>query len=126
VAPPTPPPPRPDAPLALRKLMISEYCASLRGRTNRKGRPFQDGTISAYRDAVVALDAWMTRTGREADFTGCDTAALNRFFAAYLAEHGQGGAGESWGGVVVWPKAQAFAFLAVAGPGSRWSPVCTA
>jgi hypothetical protein len=57
-------------------MMISEFCAWLRSRTNRHGRPFQDDTVSAYRDAAVALDAWMTRTGLEADFTGCDTAAL--------------------------------------------------
>jgi integrase/recombinase XerD len=85
------PPPRPDSPVALRQVMISEYCESLRGRTNRKGRPFQDDTISAYRDAVIALDGWMTRTGLEADFTACDTAVLNRFFADYLAAHGRGG-----------------------------------
>jgi hypothetical protein len=89
-APPAEPPPRPDSPVALRQMMISEYCESLRGRTNRKGRPFQEDTISAYRDAVMALDAWMTRTGLAADFTGCDTAVLNRFFANYLAAHGQG------------------------------------
>ena len=86
-----PPPPGPDSPVALRRVMISEYCQSLRARTNRKGRPFQDGTVSAYRDAVIALDAWMTSTGLEADFTGCDTAVLNRFFADYLAAHGQSG-----------------------------------
>jgi site-specific recombinase XerD len=85
------PPPRADSPAALRQMMISEYCESLRGRTNRKGRPFQDGTISAYRDAVIALDAWMARTGLAADFTACDTAVLNRFFADYLAAHGQSG-----------------------------------
>ena len=85
------PPPRVDSPAALRQMMISEFCESLRGRTNRKGRPFQDGTVSAYRDAAIALDAWMARTGLEADFTGCDTAVLNRFFADYLAAHGQSG-----------------------------------
>lgn len=71
--------------------MISEYGEWLRTQTNRHGRPFQAETISAYRDAAVALSAWMTSAGLEADFTGCDTAALNRFFRAYLAAHSQGG-----------------------------------
>jgi hypothetical protein len=33
----------------------------------------------------------MTSAGLESDFTGCDTAALNRFFGGYLASHSQGG-----------------------------------
>lgn len=64
---------------------------SRKSRTNRHGRPFQEGTVSSYRDAVIALDAWMTKTGLEADFTGCDTAVLNRFFADYLAAYSQNG-----------------------------------
>jgi site-specific recombinase XerD len=80
-----------DSPVAVRQMMISEFCDWLRSRTNRHGRPFQEDTVSAYRDAAVALDAWMTRTGLEADFTGCDTAVLNRFFAGYLAAHCQTG-----------------------------------
>jgi site-specific recombinase XerD len=72
-------------------MMISEFCESLRSRTNRHGRPFQDDTISAYCDAAVALDAWMTRTGLQTDFTGCDTAVLNQFFRDYLAAHCQNG-----------------------------------
>ena len=71
--------------------MISEYGEWLRSQTNRHGRPFQQETISAYRDAAVALSSWMTSAGLEADFTGCDTAALNRFFRGYLASHSQGG-----------------------------------
>lgn len=71
--------------------MISEYGEWLRTRTNRHGRPFQAESISAYCDAAVALSAWMTSTGLEADFTGVDTVALNRFFRAYLASHRQGG-----------------------------------
>ena len=71
--------------------MISEYGEWLRSQTNRHRRPFQQETISAYRDAAVALSSWMTSAGLEADFTGCDTAALNRFFRGYLASHSQGG-----------------------------------
>jgi integrase/recombinase XerD len=75
----------------LRRLMISEFRDWLGSRTNRNGRPFQADTVSAYADAAVALDAWMTAEGIEAGFTVCDTAALNRFFAAYFTAHGQGG-----------------------------------
>ena len=67
----------------LRRLMISEFRDWLGTGTNRNGRPFQPDTISAYADAAIALDAWMSAEGIEADFTGCDTRALNRFFAAY-------------------------------------------
>jgi hypothetical protein len=72
-------------------MMISEFREWLRLRTNRHGRPFQAETISAYYDAAHALDAWMTRTGLEVDFTGCDTTVLNRIFRDYLAEHCQNG-----------------------------------
>ena len=53
----------------LRRLMISEFRDWLRSRTNRNGRPFQADTISAYADAAVALDAWMTAGGIDGDFT---------------------------------------------------------
>jgi len=79
------------SPAQRRQVMISEYGEWLRSQTNRHGRPFQAETISAYRDAAVALSSWMTSVGLEADFTGCGTAALNRFFRAYLAAHSQGG-----------------------------------
>ncbi len=72
-------------------LMISEFRDWLRSRTNRNGRPFQADTISVYADAAIALDAWMTAEGVDADFTVCGTKMLNRFFAAYFAGHGRGG-----------------------------------
>ena len=75
----------------LRRLMISEFRDWLGTRTNRNGRPFQPDTISAYADAAIALDAWMTAESIDGDFTACDTKTLNRFFAAYFAAHGQGG-----------------------------------
>ena len=49
--------------------VISEFGQWLRSRTNKHKRPFQEDTISAYRDAVVALSGWMTREGIQADFT---------------------------------------------------------
>jgi hypothetical protein len=75
----------------LRAMMISEFCQWLRSRTNQEKRPFQEETITAYKTAARALDAWMTASGLEGDFTGCDTGVLNRFFRDYHAAHGQGG-----------------------------------
>ena len=71
--------------------MADEYLLWLGSRTNKHGVPYAKGTLGAYRDGVVALDAWMTRESVEGDFTACDTAMLNRFFADYLREHTQGG-----------------------------------
>ena len=75
----------------LRRLMISEFRDWLGSRTNRNGRPFQADTISAYADAAIALDTWMTAEGIDGGLHRCDTKMLNRFFAAYFAGHGQGG-----------------------------------
>ncbi len=75
----------------LRRMQLSEFTAWLRSRTNKHHRPFQADTIAAYADAGRALDQWMTSEGIDGDFTACDTGTLNRFFADYLAGHGQGG-----------------------------------
>jgi hypothetical protein len=48
-------------PEELRQLMISEFGEWLWSRTNKHKRPFQEDTISAYRDAAIALSGWMTR-----------------------------------------------------------------
>jgi hypothetical protein len=79
--------PAPD----LRRMQISEFTAWLRSRTNKHHRPFQADTIAAYADAARALHEWMNGQDIDGDFTACDTAMLNRFFADYLASHGQGG-----------------------------------
>jgi hypothetical protein len=71
----------------LRRLMISEFRDWLLTRTSRDKRPFQPDTIAAYADAAIALDAWMSAEGIETEFTGCDTAMLNRFFADLGPEH---------------------------------------
>jgi site-specific recombinase XerD len=72
-------------------MMISEFCQWLRSRTNQEKRPFQEETITAYKVAARALDAWMTTSEMDGDFTVCDTGLLNRFFRDYHAAHGQGG-----------------------------------
>jgi hypothetical protein len=84
-----------------RRVMISEYCAWLRSRTSKQKRSFQEETITAYKVAARALDAWMTEEGIQDDFTGCDTRLLNRFFRAYAASHGHVGSqhadcGQRW------------------------------
>jgi hypothetical protein len=75
----------------LRRMQISEFTVWLRGRTNKHHRPFQADTIAAYADAARALSEWMNGHGIDGDFTACDAGVLNRFFADYLADHGQGG-----------------------------------
>jgi integrase/recombinase XerD len=75
----------------LRQLSISEFAASLREGVSKRKRPYQEHTITDYADAARALDRWMTAGNVDGDFTVCDTAMLNRFFAAYLKAHTQGG-----------------------------------
>ena len=79
--------PAPD----LRRMQTREFTAWLRSRTNKHHRPFQADTIAAYADAARALGEWMSEQDIDGDFTACDTGVLNRFFAHYLASHGQGG-----------------------------------
>jgi integrase/recombinase XerD len=75
----------------LRQMAISEFAAWLREQTNKFDRPFQEHTITNYTDAARTLDRWMTAEKVDEDFTACDTAMLNRFFARYLKTHSQGG-----------------------------------
>jgi len=75
----------------VRAMQVSEFCQWLRSRTNQEKRPFQEETITAYKVAGRALDAWMTASGLDGDYTTCDTEVLNRFFRDYHAAHGQGG-----------------------------------
>jgi integrase/recombinase XerD len=91
-----PPPPDRRASMTgeqLRAMQVSEFCQWLRSRTNKEKRPFQEETITAYKVAARALDAWMTsqKPPMEGDFTACDTRVLNRFFRDYHQAHGQGG-----------------------------------
>ena len=72
-------------------MQISEFTVWLRSRTNKHHRPFQADTIAACADAARALSEWMSELDIDGDFTACDAGVLNRFFAHYLASHGQGG-----------------------------------
>jgi site-specific recombinase XerD len=71
--------------------MIREFGEWLWSRTNKHHRPFQPDTVSSYTETARVLDRWMTQQGIDCDFTACDTALLNRFFADYITTHGQGG-----------------------------------
>jgi hypothetical protein len=75
----------------MRQMMISEFGDWLGTQTNKHGRPFQEDTILAYCNAALALSTWLEEVGLEVDFTGCDTAVLNRFFRSYHSSHSQGG-----------------------------------
>ncbi len=71
----------------LRQMTVSEFTAWLGGQTNKQDRPFQEHTVRNYADAAHTLDKWMTGARVNGDFTACDTALLNRFFADYLKGH---------------------------------------
>jgi site-specific recombinase XerD len=75
----------------VRAMQVNEFCQWLRPRTNQEKRPFQEETITAYKVAARALDAWMTASEMDGDYTTCDAEVLNRFFRDYHAAHGQGG-----------------------------------
>lgn len=75
----------------LRAMAISEFRQWLRTQTNKNKVPFQERAIDSYAETARVLDRWMTEDGIDGDFTACDTALLNQFFAAYRATHTQGG-----------------------------------
>lgn len=75
----------------LRKMEISEFSEWLRTQTNKNKLPFQERAIDVYAETARTLDRWMDRNGIDGDFTACDTALLNRFFADYRKAHTQGG-----------------------------------
>jgi site-specific recombinase XerD len=74
-----------------RAVTLAEFEEYLRTTTNRDGRPYEEATINAYLSPVKNLDAWMTATGIDGDFTVASTVLLNRYFREYYLKHGQGG-----------------------------------
>jgi hypothetical protein len=79
-------------PAELREISIIEFTAWLRTQTSPKTRrQYQEKTVTLSCDAARALHQWMTAEKVDADFTACDTDMLNRFFAAHLKLHTQGG-----------------------------------
>lgn len=75
----------------LRKMQISQFIQWLRTQTNRDKRPFSERAIDDYAEPAGVLNRWMTEKGIDGDFTACDAALLNQFFAEYLNTHTQGG-----------------------------------
>jgi integrase/recombinase XerD len=75
----------------LRKMQISQFTQWLRTQTNRNKRPFSERAIEDYAEPAGVLNRWMTEKDIDGDFTACDTALLNQFFAEYLSTHTQGG-----------------------------------
>jgi len=88
-------PPDPPAPVLsgqqLRQMEISQFIQWLRTQTNKHKRPFSERAIEGYAETARVLDRWMTEQDIDADFTACDVALLNQFFAGYLTTHSQGG-----------------------------------
>jgi site-specific recombinase XerD len=73
-------------------MQISGFVDWMRTQTSPKTkRPFAEQTIIGYSEAARVLDRWMEAQDIEGDFTACDVPMLNRFFAEYHGEHGQGG-----------------------------------
>lgn len=74
-----------------RQATLAEFLDHLRTATNRDKRHYQQATIDAYIYPARNLDAWLTASGSDADFTALDTSVLNRYFRQYYDRHGQGG-----------------------------------
>lgn len=80
------------SPEELRQLMLDEFSAWLETQVSPKTkRPYQAHTIDNYVWAGGVLGEWMTAQKIDGDFTECDAATLNRFFADYFKSHTQGG-----------------------------------
>ncbi|MDQ1305163.1 MAG: hypothetical protein QG671_993 [Actinomycetota bacterium] len=67
------------------------YEMYLRAVTNRRHKPYEEDTIRAYLDAVISLDAYLTRTDVPTGFDALDVGQLNAYLADYRARNGQGG-----------------------------------
>jgi integrase/recombinase XerD len=77
--------------LSVRQATIAEFTDHLRTTTNRDKRHYQQASIDAYVYPARNLDAWLSASGFDGDFTTLDTALLNRYFRQYYDHHGQGG-----------------------------------
>jgi hypothetical protein len=77
--------------LSDRTATLAEFEDYLRTVNNRNGRPYEEKTIINYVGPGKNLDAWMTASGIDGDFTVLDTETLNHYFREYYLKHGQGG-----------------------------------
>jgi site-specific recombinase XerD len=77
--------------LSERGATLAEFEDYLRTVNNRDGRPYEERTIVSYVGAGKNLDAWMTGSGTDGDFTVLDVPALNQYFRDYYLKHRPGG-----------------------------------
>lgn len=75
----------------LRADQLEEFKVYLRATTNSRGYPFDEKTIMAYRDAILAFDKWLTENGFDGGFEAIGVLHYNSFMNAYLSTHTLGG-----------------------------------
>jgi hypothetical protein len=84
--------PRPVAsPADARAAQIEFFIDQLSSVPNKRGKPYSPLTISAYRDAVISLGRYLTRTEFSGRFEDVDVPALNGYLCDYRASNSQGG-----------------------------------
>jgi ABC-type Fe2+-enterobactin transport system substrate-binding protein len=81
----------------LRLLAISEFDGWLRARTNKHDLPYQEDTITAYKEAAGALHLWMAEPQIDGDFTAIDTSALNQLSQPQQIQGNGSAAALHWG-----------------------------
>lgn len=77
--------------VAEREQQRAFYEMYLRAVTNRRHKPYEEDTISAYLDAVISLEAFLARTEFPVGFQALGVADINAYLADYRARNGQGG-----------------------------------
>ncbi len=82
---------QPDDGTARRTEQLEEFKLTLRATTNSRGKPYDEKTIMAYRDAVIAFSKWLTENGFEGGFEDITVLHYNTFMNAYLTTHSIGG-----------------------------------
>lgn len=70
---------------------LEEFKLVLRASTNKRGKPFDEKTIGAYRDAVLAWNRWLTANSFDGGFEDVTVMHYNAFMADYLKTHSLGG-----------------------------------
>lgn len=76
---------------AQREAQLEEFKMTLRTRTNNRGKPFDEKTILAYRDAIVAWDRWLVKNRFDGGFEDVTVDHYNGFMTDYLKTHSLGG-----------------------------------
>lgn len=74
-----------------REAQLEEFKMTLRTRTNNRGKPFDEKTILAYRDAIAAWDKWLVKNRFDGGYEDVTVDQYNGFMTAYLKTHSLGG-----------------------------------